>query len=308
MTQPASIDLNLFRVFEVIYRTGGITAAAEELHISQPAVSNALTRLRQSFDDPLFVRHGRKVVPTALAHRLAREITDAVQVLQGSVLKGQDFDPKISTRRFLIGMRTPLETAVMPTLMTEIQRQAPLLEIHSNYFVRDHMSRLLSAGDLSLVIDISHPTGDDILKCILAEDDLCVAMRQGHPLSQNKLTLEHYLGARHITVTNSSSGQTLEKYILSNLGVNRVLAMQTQHYFSACQIVSESDLILTLSRKVARWASRFFPLTIVEPPLRLPNLKVAMYWHKSTDSDPGNIWLREKVEQVLITQNHAYQQ
>lgn len=305
MSQPTSIDLNLFRVFEVIYRTGGLTTAATELHITQPAVSNALSRLRENFDDPLFVRQGRRVVPTPLAHQLAQEISNAVQVLHDSVLKGQDFDPKTSTRRFLIGMRDPFEIALMPTLMAEIQRQAPLLKVHSNYFVRDQMSRLLSAGDLSLVIDISLPTGNDILKCPLVEDVFCVAMRQGHPLSLQPLTLDRYLAARHITVSNSSSGQSLEKFILSSQGINRVIAMQTQHYFAACQIVAESDLILTLSKAVGHWSSQFFPLTIMELPLKLPAIKVAMYWHKSADSDPGHKWLRLHVERLLKAQFKA---
>lgn len=295
----AHIDLNLFRVFEAIYRTKGLTAAARELHLTQPATSNALRRLRTHFDDPLFVREGRRIVPTPVADSLASDVAGALHVLRDSVLRGQYFDPLSSNRKFVIGMRDPFETALLPSLAEALQTLAPEVQIHSVYFARKELSRQLSSGDLSLVIDVTQPTDSSICTQPLFNDPPCVAVRRGHAFSKNRLSLEQYMSARHVAISSSPSGDTLEDLVLAQQGLVRSVAMRTQHYQAACQAVMKTDLVMTLPRAVGHWLSSLFPLELLNLPIQMSSFKMAMYWHQGVEADEGHTWLRQQVERHL---------
>src|SRR6185437_13791471 len=151
----------LFRVFDAVYRAGSITQAAALLHLTQPAVSNALTRLRAHFDDPLFVRDGRRVVPTPHARDLAGEIARALGTLEDAVKHGRRFDPATSARRFVIGMRDAMESALLPRLARDVQRRWPGLSVQSTRFERGRLARQLAAGELDVAIDLPFASGDD---------------------------------------------------------------------------------------------------------------------------------------------------
>ncbi len=161
---PGPVDLNLFRVFEAVYRAGSITHAARRLHLTQPAVSNALARLRAHFDDPLFAREGRRVVPTPYARGLAGEISRALGSLNDAVRRGHRFDPVTSTRRFVIGMRDATEFALLPRLARDVQSCGPRLSLQSTRFERGRLARQLAAGELDLAVDVPSPLATTFCK------------------------------------------------------------------------------------------------------------------------------------------------
>ncbi len=295
---PSDVDLNLFRVFDAVYRAGSITRAAAQLHLTQPAVSNALTRLRSHFDDPLFVRDGRRIVPTSYARGLAGDIARALGALEDAVKHGRRFEPATSTRRFVVGMRDAMESAVLPRLARDLRRRWPRLSVQSTRFERGRLARQLGAGELDLAIDVPFAAGDDLLQKELLRADLCVAMRRRHPLARGPLTLERWLGARHIVVSARATGPVLEDLALRHVGRTRDVAMRCQHYYAACQVVAESDLLLTMPRYEGDWARMPLPLKVVPLPVPMAPLPVMLYWHRSADGDPGNAWMRERLEEL----------
>lgn len=292
------IDLNLFRVFEAIYRAGSLTRAAEELHLTQPAVSNALARLRAHYDDPLFVREGRKIAPTPLAHGIADEVAQALRTLRDSVQRAGHFEPAGSSRRFVIGMPESLEFTLLPRLVQALHAQAPQLRLHSVRIERERLSRQLIAGDLSLALDVPQPLGPRIRQQRVLKDRLVVAMRPGHPLAKTTLSTAGWLGARHVVVSGRSSGPTLEDIALSRRGLGREVALRCQNYYAACRVVAHSDLLLTLPQSHGEWLSRDLKLHLSAAPIPLPALEIMMYWHEGADADAGNRWLRGHVGEL----------
>jgi DNA-binding transcriptional LysR family regulator len=301
MNELGPVDLNLFRVFDAVYRAGSITRAATQLHLTQPAVSNALTRLRAHFDDPLFVRDGRRVVPTPHARSLAGEIARALGTLQDAVKHGRRFDPTTSSRRFVIGMRDSMESTLLPRLARDVQRRWPRLSLLSTRFERRRLSRQLAAGELDLAVDLPFSTGDDLMQKEFMRTELCVVMRRRHPLARGKLTLETWLSARHVVVSARPNGPVLEDLALRQLGRTRDIALRCQHYYAAWQVVAASDFLLTMPRNDGDDGTIPLPLTIAPLPVPFAPLPVMLYWHRSADGDPANRWMRERLEELAGT-------
>ncbi|WP_028079865.1 LysR family transcriptional regulator [Solimonas soli] len=289
------VDLNLFRVFEAVYRAGSLTQAAAQLHLTQPAISNALARLRAHFDDPLFVRDGRRVAPTPRARAVAPEITAALQTLQQALATPQVFDAGSASRRFVIGMRDLIEFALLPRLTQSVFADAPRLQLQSARIERRRTGRELAAGTLDLSIDIPTPVGEGIVQEPLFEEVLCVAMRPEHPLARGRLTTKQWLAARHVAVSSRRAGLVLEDVVLQREGLRRDVAVRCQHYYAACHVVAGSDLLLLLPRYYGEWFTAHLPLKLVPLPLALPGLQIMLYWHRNAEHDPGHAWLRERI-------------
>jgi DNA-binding transcriptional LysR family regulator len=259
-------------------------------------VSNALARLRSHFDDPLFVREGRRVVPTPYARGLAGDISRALGTLSDAARRGHRFDPATSSRRFVIGMRDAMEFALLPPLAREVQKHGPRLSVQSRRFERARLARQLGAGELDLVVDVPFASGDDLLQKELLRAELWVAMRKGHRLASAPLTLERWLSARHIVVSARAIGPVFEDLALQQIGRERDVAVRCQHYYAACRVVATSDLLLTIPRYEPDWFPLPLPMHLAPLPLPLPTLTVRLYWHRSADGDPANAWLRERLE------------
>jgi DNA-binding transcriptional LysR family regulator len=292
------VDLNLFRVFDAVCRAGSITRAAEELHLTQPAVSNAIARLRGHFDDPLFVREGRRIVPTPFARGLAGGISGALGSLKDTVRLGYRFDPATSTRRFVFGMRDAIEYALLPSLVRDVSAVGPSIALQSTRFERGRLAQQLGAGGLDLAVDVPFAHGEDLRQEVLVTAELRVAMRQGHPLARGRLTLDRWLSARHVVVSARATGPVLEDLALQQLGRTRDVAVRCQHYYAACEIVASSELVLTLPRYAGGWFRAPVPLHLATLPLPMNTLTMTMYWHRSTDGDPGSAWLRERFREL----------
>lgn len=289
------IDLNLFRVFDAVYRAGSLTQAAAQLHLTQPAISNALARLRTQFGDPLFVRDGRRIAPTPRARAVAPEIAAALQLLQQTLSAPQAFEAVSASRRFVIGMRDLLEFALLPRLTQELLRDAPKLQLQSARIERRKIERELAAGALDLSIDVPMPVGEGIVQEALFEEHLCVAMRRDHPLAKRALGIRQWLGARHVVVSSRRIGQVLEDGVLQREGLRRDIALRCQHYYAACHVVASSDLLLVLPRYYGEWFTAHLPLKLVPLPLAMPSLQVMLYWPRNAEHDPGHAWLRERI-------------
>src|SRR5690349_7606925 len=200
------LDLNLFRVFDVVYRERNLRRAAAALSVTQSAVSHALARLRGQLGDPLFTRQGRGVAPTALAIELAPAIRDALGGLQRALLRHHDFDPARDLTSLTLAMPGELEPVLLPPLVAHLQRDAPRLRLTVAQLERARLRADLIAGRVDLAIDIAQPTDPDVLHERILDEDFCVVASA----KRRRLDRAGYLAARHVAVSSRRTGPTLE--------------------------------------------------------------------------------------------------
>jgi DNA-binding transcriptional LysR family regulator len=287
------VDLNLLVVLDTIYTEGGITKAAEKLHLTQPAISHALARLRDLFNDPLFERQGHRMVPTPLTKRLIDPLRGSLQSIGSLLNDTQSFEPATAKKRFVIGLRDFMESTVMPPLMKALAIEAPGVEVSSVRANRRSLESELAAGTLDVAVDVLLPLSDAVKVKRITVDGMAVVARQGHPaIADGAITLDSYLAERHILVTSRRQGPGFEDIELRRMGVQRQVALRCQFYFAACRTVSETDLLLTMPESYAHVANRQFGNLVMAFPVPLSSMDAYMYWHASTDNDAANRWLR----------------
>ncbi|QCI66581.1 LysR family transcriptional regulator [Phreatobacter stygius] len=293
------VDLNLFVVFDTIYAEGGITRASQRLNLSQPAISHALGRLRQMFDDPLFTRHGHVMTPTPLARRMIEPIRQSLQQLELTLNKVDRFDPAGATKRFTIGIRDVLESVVLPNFMRGIARDAPHIDISIVRAERRELESELSAGTLDVAIDILLPLADEIRRRRVSAEGLAVVARRQHRHVRPGLDLDSYLAQEHIVVSARRRGQTAEDFELGRHNLGRRVRLRCQNYFAACHVVSETDLILTMPERYAGIINAQFKNQLLPFPLEVSVVDIYLYWHANADADPANAWLRQQLLAAL---------
>lgn len=299
------VDLNLFVVFDAIYREGNLTRASEQLHLSQPAVSHALARLRERFDDPLFERSGKGMTPTPLAKAIVGRVRAALHDLQSTLSEGLAFDPEQANRVFTLAARDVMEATALPMLMARLQQRAPNIQLRSVRLARRDMVSALSSGHIDFAVDVLLPVGSDIEHQTMGEEQLVVILRREHTLVNEPWQLSTYLSARHVLVSSRTDGPGVEDFALSRSGKARQIALRCQNYHAAVQVVRQTDLLLTLPRTFAEQLSAMqSDLVIRELPLPIAPLEMHLYWHHKSSRDPALIWLKEQVLEVLRLGDH----
>ncbi len=294
------MDLNLFRVLEAIYTQGGISAAARSLHLTQPAITHSLNRLRELFGDPLFVRQGNRVIPTDTTRTVIAEVQWHLKGLQATTRMQPAFRAEELEQSFSVGFRDVLESIVFPPLLARLAGIAPGVRLLSRRVGASEVERELSAGGIDLVIDRRLAVGPRLSSEHLLDESLVVVMRRKHPLAASNLRRSDYLAARHIAVSQLSETSPLD-VLLTQDGRPRRIQLACQHYFSACQVVATTDLLLTMPSSYAVGFSRLLPLVAQALPIKLKPIPILAYWHPSRDHDRAHAWFR----QMLIDTIHA---
>lgn len=289
------VDLNLFTVFEAIYAEGSVTRASQKLNLTQPAISHALGRLRQMFDDPLFVRQGHTMVSTPMARNMIEPIRRALRGLEVTLSGLHSFDPASTPKQFNIALRDVLEATILPPLMLRVRQTAPLVDIAANQIERRELESEMAAGTLDGAIDVLLPLSGDIMRTRIYQDSTVVVVRKNHPVIDGKLDLDTYMKQDHILASSRRRGPGIEDFELSRYGLERHIRLRCQHYFAACRVVSQTDMLLTMPGRYASIANRQFDNQILPFPLKVPAFDVFLYWHANVDNDPANRWFREQV-------------
>ena len=290
--QLSRIDLNLFTVFDAIYREGGITPASKRLHLSQPAVSHALARLRELLDDPLFERRGNDMVPTPMARSLAATVSGSLGNLERVLQRAATFDPGNSTRSFTIAMREAHEVTLLPALVAKVHREAPHVAIASVRIERRDVEEDLQSGELDLALDVALPLSAEVRRAPLSSESLVVLARKDHPLVHGALDIDTYLALDHILITGRRHGGGYEDVALGRLGMSRHIRVRCQQHAAASEMVSQSDMLVTMTRVQARLANQHANNQVMAFPVEIPALETFVYWHASADGDPASGWLR----------------
>lgn len=293
------IDLNLLIVLEAIYSEGGLTRAAARLNVTQPAISYSLGRLRELLGDPLFVREGHAMTPTPFTRNMIEPLRRALRGLETVLNDLHRFEPPTAERRFTLGCRDALESRVLPRLMRRITQAAPHIELATVQFSRRDLKADLFSGRLDMVTDVILPKSRHIRHLALSSDQLAVVARRGHPAIDGELALDTYLEQGHILVSSRPSGPGVEDFELGRRGIQRRVVLRCQHYFAALRVVGETDLIVTMPRRLARIVNQQAHHQILPFPVEMPSHEHYLIWHANMDDDPANRWLREQIIQAF---------
>ncbi len=286
------IDLNLLRVFDAVLRQGGVTPAASTLGLTQPAVSNALARLRKLFGDSLFVRTPSGMEPTPFARELAQPVRQALALLESALAHGPGFDPGSATRAFRFYMSDVGQIEFLPPLVERVQREAPGVRLEAVALDVDDIGGALAAGGLDLAIGFLPGLGPPVRRRPLFRDPYVCLMRADHPITT--LTRKRFLEVSHALVTYRGGHRVIEE-AFERAGLARKIALRVPHFTVVPMVLERTDLVLTLPGRVARVFERRGAFKSLPPPLAIPPAEVAVHWHERFEADPGNRWLREQV-------------
>jgi DNA-binding transcriptional LysR family regulator len=293
------VDLNLLRVFDAVLHEQGATAAAARLGLTQPAVSNALARMRAIFGDALFVRTAAGMDPTPFARELAEPVRQALALLESALAHGPGFDPATSTRAFRFYMSDLGQVEFLPPLVERLQRAAPGVRLEAVAADLEHIADALGAGSIDLAVGFLPALGPPVARRTLFRDPYRCLMRADHPSIGAKLSRKQFLESSHVLVTYRGGGHRVIEEALERAGVARRIALRVPHFTVVPMVLERTDLILTLPARVARVYERQGGFKSLPPPVPMPPAEVAVHWHERFEADPGNRWLREQVVELF---------
>ena len=292
-----SLDLNLLPVLEAVYTERSLTRASETLNITQPAVSNALSRLRTHFEDPLFVREGRGVKPTAMAEALMPAVRDALDRLRAGLEPRSAFEPSSSTRVFNISARDTSAFLVAPGLAVRLQGVAPGIRIAWSQVNRRAISTELASGRLDLAIDVPGLRGADLKRDQLLVTSYACIVARGHPMANKTLTMEAFVSLQHVVVSSRREGRSYIEEVARTWGHRITPAMRLPHHMPAIEVARRTHLALAVPKPIAEASG----LAVLDLPPEFPALTSEIYWRHENAEDPALGWLREQIHEVAAT-------
>jgi DNA-binding transcriptional LysR family regulator len=288
-----ALDLNLLLVFEAIFREGSVARAAERLHLSQPATSHALSRLRHRLKDQLFVRTPTGMTPTPRAERLARPVRRALDELQ-LALEPEVFAPATAERSFVVALNNFGAIALAAPLSSECLKQAPRIRLSLRPSGTLDTLNFLERGELDLVISALDAPADRFAAETLIADRYVVVMRRGHPAAKLALNIESFGRLPRLVISSSGEDVGFVDAELAAHGNACPVALEAP-YLSAGSILAQSDMVAVLGYHIARAFHRSHPIEIKELPFRSPEVRSIMLWHRRLDDQAAHRWLREMV-------------
>ncbi|MEM6583317.1 MAG: LysR family transcriptional regulator [Pseudomonadota bacterium] len=301
-------ELNLLMVFDAIMTEGSITRAADQLAMTQPAVSNAVARMRVVWRDELFVKDGRKIRPTRRALDLWDSVRQPLKNLE-QALDPSDYVPETSTRTFRVAAGVGVVDVSWPALRQVIESEAPGVSVHSIPYTILNGEQLLTNAEVDLVIAVTTLIAERpyLLSNYLYDTHYMCVMRAGHPLSQLELDLEAFSRADHLLVSLSGDISGFTDRVLAQHGLTRKIALTVNHFNVVAPILESSDLIAVVPTMTVEDAVKSGSLVVRPSPVELASNTISAFWHQRQDRDPGLRWLRDRLGYVLKTraEEHA---
>jgi DNA-binding transcriptional LysR family regulator len=286
-----SVDLNLLTVFDAIMVEQNLSRAAEKIGMSQPAISNALARLRITMKDELFINTGRGVRPTPKALELAEPIRGALEKIANTLSQTQGFDPTSSSRKFVLSSADYGVAVIFPTLINRLNEMGATVLIDIQQHSSDFLKEKMNFGTVDIALDYDPVPGSDLEHRAVLPEGACCLVRKNHPFITDSMTLKHYCKAKHIA-TNQTS--LFDKHLMKH-NIQRDIAMRVPNYFNIPHIVPNTDLVSTLPQRLAEKFAKQFDLKIFPAPIPDWNVSIFLLWHKNQNHDPGHKWLRDIV-------------
>lgn len=297
----SSVDLNLLVAFDVLYKEGSVSVAARRLELSQPAMSNALGRLRKLFDDPLFIRSGSRMQPTPYAELLAQPISRACELLDQALRSERAFDPATSSRKlFTLYVSEVGELVFLPRILQALQTEAPRIDVKVSRVPMHGAYEAMAAGDVDLAIGIFPGLISGFYQQLLYEDYYVCLAREQHRSVRGSLSLAQYCELSHAVVADTGTGHdTVMEQVLTKNKLQRRIGVTVPHFLVLPRIVQETELIATVPSRMVKALPAQSSLQWLEPPVAIPKMQIRQYWHERFHKDPASLWLRRLVLTLL---------
>ncbi|MBV1873097.1 MAG: LysR family transcriptional regulator [Gammaproteobacteria bacterium] len=300
----SNIDLNLFKIFDIIYREGSITKTAEIMGITQPAVSNSLSRLRAIFDDELFSRTNRGMKPTLLAQNIYPGVTSALKLLRNTVNEGDLFQPYTSNTTFNIRMNPVAQVSIMPDLVAQLQLSAPNIKLHTHTVLSYDLVKSLSNETIDIAVANTLSSPDYIKRELLFNDNYVCIARKGHPRITDTLSLKQYTSEKHLLLAEEVDKNSNLQVALAENNITQNTIFIGNEHVALPPILMSTDAIMTVTRTQANTLKNYLDILILKTPFDISCKKTFLYWHENESETGANKWLREQIINIA-RQNRA---
>jgi DNA-binding transcriptional LysR family regulator len=288
------LDLNLLRVLAAIEEKRSVSAAAVLLQRSQPSVSAALARLREFFDDPLFVRSGNTMQPTPRVTEVMGPVREVLSRIGMEIVAAPVFDPATSQQPVVLALSDVGEVVFLPRVLQELRRVAPRISLRSVSLPAEELARGLEAGAIDLALGyFPNLTQHNFFQQTLFSDTFTCLLRADHPVKSARLSLKQFLQLDHAVVRAESRTEEVIERFLVRRRIQRRVVLTTPHFASIPPVIEQSDLIVTVPEPLARYfAGVSKRLRIVKPPFEAPRIDLRQFWHRKFHHDARSRWLR----------------
>jgi DNA-binding transcriptional LysR family regulator len=299
------LDLNLLAALDALLEEGSVAGAAARLHVTAPAMSRSLGRIRRTTGDQILVRTGRTMTPTPYALAVREQVHELLQQVQGVLAPSRELDLATLERTFTLRWHDSLVALSGPALLAAVRERAPGVRLR---FVAEASvdTPELRRGEVDLEANANHPGARDVRAEKVGASPLVVVVRQGHPLTRGStVTAEQYAAAAHVTVSRRGNvGNALDE-ALARLGLARHVVATVPTQAAALEFVRGSDLLISVPEATARSAAADRGLAVLPLPLDLPLAPVYLSWHQRYDTDPAHRWLRRLARSALTLGGNA---
>ncbi|MCI3205098.1 MULTISPECIES: LysR family transcriptional regulator [Pandoraea] len=298
-----AVDLNLLVVFQHLYNARRVSRVAEALGVTQPAVSNSLARLRKLFNDELFIRTSRGMLPTPMATELAEPVAAALDALHGVFNRQLAFDPATSRRAFQIAMTDIGEVHFLPKLMHALGERAPGITISTVRNTAVNLREEMAAGQVDLAVGhLPDLTAEFFQRRLFRQKYVCM-FRPGHPLDRaakssrskavaGSMTREDFERSEQVMVVAAGTGHGQVDEFMARAHVQRNIRLRVPHFVALADILHTTDLIATVTEKFAQRSAQHFGLRYVDHPIDIPDVQINLFWHARYHREPASQWMR----------------
>jgi DNA-binding transcriptional LysR family regulator len=287
-----NVDLNLLLVFNQLFIHKRVSLVAQHLGLTQPTVSNALSRLRKLLGDEVFMRTSRGMEPTPYAIQLAEPIAFALRTIQETLSEKSDFNPATSSKKFTLAMTDIGEIYFLPKLLHKLAQIAPGVTIstvrNASITLRDE----IEAGRIDIAIGLLPQLKSGYFQRRLFKQRYVCMFRKGHALDKGKITIEEFASAQHVAVISAGTGHDKVDESIERRGIKRNVLLTVPHFVAVGHILSTTDMVATVPERYALKCVDPFGLCYVPHPVPLPEIGINLFWHAKFHKEPGNQWIR----------------
>ncbi|WP_369310419.1 transcriptional regulator LeuO [Providencia rettgeri] len=292
-----NVDLNLLTVFDVVMQMQNVTKAAQVLGMSQPAVSNAVSRLKSMFNDELFVRYGRGIQPTSRAKQLFGPVRQALQLVHNE-LPGAGFDPQDSERSFNLSICSPLDIRLAAMIVAKFKMVSPNINLCIHSFLDNNIAHQLKYQEIDFFIGYNQFEKAEYQHQVLFDDELVLVTANNHPRMTNSISENDLMNERHAIVSMDNIGSFSKPYYY-NTELSHTIRYQGTDLSSVLNIVAQTDLVAIVPKWLVNHYSGQLKLRILPLPLENRSRPCYLTWHESTARDKGHQWMKSQFNQMI---------
>ena len=295
-----SIDLNLLIALDALLSELHVSRAAERIGLSQPAMSNALARLRQILKDDLLVRTASGMQATPRARELAEPVRQTLHQMERMFESDASFTPSDSNRTFVIRLSDLLQLLLLPSLLAQVAHEAPQVSFDVTHLSPARTVDALERDEIDLAVSMGLDHSSAIRSEMLFPDRMVCVMRKGHPLANKTMTLDNFLRLRHLKVSMSPTDMRFADDVLKHMRLARDVAINVPTWLVVMHVLARTDYITVMPERLS---AALAGKTVVarDLPFASPPFHWALYWHRRYEKNPANRWLRDQIANVAHT-------